>query len=169
MIAMASSGLHSNGFSLVRHILASRSIGYHDELPEFGGVVGETLLTPTALYTAPLLELLGEHPGAVHALSHVTGGGLAANLARVLPVGSWVELDRGSWSPPSVFRVLADLAGDSLESTEGTWNLGIGMLAVVATRGRLRGLSGASVRSISAARALRHRSRGTHRRGGGRT
>ncbi|MBU1250973.1 MAG: phosphoribosylformylglycinamidine cyclo-ligase [Actinobacteria bacterium] len=132
VVAMASSGLHSNGFSLVRHILAERGIGYHDELAEFGGVVGETLLTPTALYTAPLLELLAEHPGAVHALSHVTGGGLAANLARVLPVGSWVELDRASWSPPSVFRVLADLAGDSLESTEGTWNLGIGMLAVVA-------------------------------------
>jgi len=132
VIAMASSGLHSNGFSLVRHILAERGIGYHDELAEFGGVVGEMLLTPTALYTAPLLELLAEHPGAIHALSHVTGGGIAANLARVLPVGSWVELDRGSWSPPSVFRVLADLAGDSLESTEGTWNLGIGMLAVVA-------------------------------------
>jgi len=132
VIAMGSSGLHSNGFSLVRHILAERGIGYHDELAEFGGVVGKTLLTPTALYTTPLLELLAEHPGAVHALSHVTGGGIAANLARVLPVGSWVELDRGTWSPPSVFRVLADLAGDSLESTEGTWNLGIGMLAVVA-------------------------------------
>jgi phosphoribosylformylglycinamidine cyclo-ligase len=132
VVAMASSGLHSNGFSLVRHILRERGIGYHDELPEFGGVVGEALLTPTALYTAPLLELLAEHPGAVHALSHVTGGGIAANLARVLPAGSWVELDRGLWSPPSVFRVLADLAGDSLESTEGTWNLGIGMLAVVA-------------------------------------
>ncbi len=132
VVAMASSGLHSNGFSLVRHILASRSIGYHDELPEFGGVVGQTLLTPTALYTAPLLDVLAELPGDIHALSHVTGGGIAANLARVLPVGSWVEVDRGSWSPPAVFRVLADLAGDSLESTEGTWNLGLGMLAVVA-------------------------------------
>jgi phosphoribosylformylglycinamidine cyclo-ligase len=132
VIAMASSGLHSNGFSLVRHILAERNIGYHDELPEFGGVVGQTLLTPTALYTAPLLDLLAELPGSVHALSHVTGGGIAANLARVLPAGSWVELDRGSWAPPTVFRVLAGLAADSLESTEGTWNLGIGMLAVVA-------------------------------------
>jgi len=132
VIAMASSGLHSNGFSLVRHILAERKIGYHDELPEFGGVVGKALLEPTALYTAALLDVIAELPGVIHALSHVTGGGIAANLARVLPVGSWVEVDRGSWSPPSVFRVLADLAGDTLESTEGTWNLGLGMLAVVA-------------------------------------
>ena len=79
-----------------------------------------------------LLDVLAELPGAVHALSHVTGGGIAANLARVLPVGSWAELDRGSWSPPTVFRVLCELSGDSLESTEGTWNLGVGMLAVVA-------------------------------------
>lgn len=132
VIAMASSGLHSNGFSLVRHILAQGGIGYHDDLAEFGGTVGRALLEPTRLYTAPLLDVLAELPGAVHALSHVTGGGIAANLARVLPVGSWVELDRASWSPTPVFRVLADLAGDTLESTEGTWNLGIGMLAVVA-------------------------------------
>ncbi|HET8957269.1 MAG TPA: phosphoribosylformylglycinamidine cyclo-ligase [Microcella sp.] len=131
VIAMASSGLHSNGFSLVRHILAERSISFHDELPEFGGVVGRALLEPTRLYTAPILQTLEVHPGAVHALSHVTGGGIAANLARVLPRGSWVEVDRSTWSPPAVFRVLTDLAGDSLESTEGTWNLGLGMLAVV--------------------------------------
>ena len=129
VLAMASSGLHSNGFSLVRHILAQRSIAFHDELAEFGGVVGRALLEPTRLYTAPILEALREHPATIHALSHVTGGGIAANLARVLPQGAWVEVDRSTWSPPAVFRVLADLAGDSLESTEGTWNLG--MLAVV--------------------------------------
>ena len=100
-VAMASSGLHSNGFSLVRHILAERGIGYTDTLAELGGTVGEALLEPTRLYTGPLLRLLGEpeFSGAVHALSHVTGGGIAANLARVLPVGSWVEVDRASWSP----------------------------------------------------------------------
>lgn len=68
----------------------------------------------------------------MHALSHVTGGGIAANLARVLPQGSWVEVDRGTWSPSPVFRVLSDIAGSTLESAEGTWNLGIGFLAVVA-------------------------------------
>jgi phosphoribosylformylglycinamidine cyclo-ligase len=67
----------------------------------------------------------------VHSLSHVTGGGIAANLARVLPQGSWAEVDRSTWSPAPVFRVLSDIAGTSLESSEGTWNLGIGFLAVV--------------------------------------
>ncbi|MET0725792.1 MAG: phosphoribosylformylglycinamidine cyclo-ligase [Leifsonia sp.] len=134
VVAMASSGLHSNGFSLVRHILGTRNVAYTDSLDEFGGLVGEALLEPTRLYMGPLVRLLGDADvaGAVHALSHVTGGGIAANLARVLPVGSWVELDRASWSPASVFRVLGDMAGTTLESSEGTWNLGIGMFAVVA-------------------------------------
>jgi phosphoribosylformylglycinamidine cyclo-ligase len=130
VIAMESSGLHSNGFSLVRHILAGADIGYTDSLAELG-VVGEALLVPTRLYTSPLVALLDEVPGAVHSLSHVTGGGIAANLARVLPVGSWVQLDRASWSPPAVFRVLSDLGTMRLEEAEGTWNLGIGMIAVV--------------------------------------
>ena len=130
VIAMGSSGLHSNGFSLVRHILAGRGIGYTDRSDEFGGVVGEVLLEPTRLYTGPLLRLLPA--GGIHAFSHVTGGGIAANLARVLPQGSRVEVERSTWSPPPVFRVLSDLAGSTLESAEGTWNLGIGMIAVVA-------------------------------------
>jgi phosphoribosylformylglycinamidine cyclo-ligase len=134
VIAMASSGLHSNGYSLVRHILAQRGIGYTDSSAELGGVVGEVLLEPTRLYTGPLLSVLAdpELAGAVHSLSHVTGGGIAANLARVLPVGSWVEVDRSTWSPAPVFRVLSDMAGATLESSEGTWNLGVGMFAVVA-------------------------------------
>ena len=130
VLALESSGLHSNGFSLVRHILARRGIGFADRLDELGGV-GEALLEPTRLYTTPLLRVLDAHPGAVHALSHVTGGGIAANLARVLPVGSWVEVDRSTWSPLPVFRVLSDLAGSTLESAEGTWNLGVGFFAVV--------------------------------------
>ncbi|WIB78153.1 phosphoribosylformylglycinamidine cyclo-ligase [Curtobacterium sp. MCPF17_002] len=133
VLAIESSGLHSNGYSLVRHILATRDIGFTDQLPEFGASVsvGEALLEPTRLYTSPLLALLEQHPGAVHSLSHVTGGGIAANLARVLPVGSWVEVDRSTWQPLPVFRVLADMAGTPIEDTEGTWNLGIGMFAVV--------------------------------------
>ncbi|PPG20984.1 phosphoribosylformylglycinamidine cyclo-ligase [Rathayibacter toxicus] len=134
VIAMASSGLHSNGYSLVRHILAERGIALTDHSVELGGVVGEVLLEPTRLYTRPLLDVL-EDPvlgSAVHSISHVTGGGIAANLARVLPRGAWVEIDRASWSPSEIFRVLAALSGASLESTEGTWNLGIGMFAVVA-------------------------------------
>ncbi len=131
VLAMASSGLHSNGFSLVRHILAERRIAYTDHSSELGGVVGEVLLEPTRLYTSTLVTVLERSPGAVHALSHVTGGGIAANLARVLPVGSWTEVDRSTWSPETVFRVLSDMASTTLQSTEGTWNLGIGMIAVV--------------------------------------
>jgi phosphoribosylformylglycinamidine cyclo-ligase len=134
VVAIGSSGLHSNGFSLVRHILGNNGIGYTDTSTELGGVVGEVLLEPTRLYTAPLLRLLSDPQAgsAVHALSHITGGGIAANLARVLPVGSWAQLDRASWSPAPVFRVLAQLGGMKLTETEGTWNLGIGMIAVVA-------------------------------------
>lgn len=132
VIAMASSGIHSNGYSLVRHILANRKLAFDQAVPEFERVLGVELLEPTRLYTTPLLDSLSAHPGAIHALSHVTGGGIAANLSRVLPRGVWVDLDRATWSPPRVFRVLSEWAGDSLESAEGTWNLGIGMLAVVA-------------------------------------
>ncbi|MEX1079929.1 MAG: phosphoribosylformylglycinamidine cyclo-ligase [Homoserinimonas sp.] len=131
VIAMESSGLHSNGFSLVRHILAGRDLGFTERSDDLGGVIGEVLLEPTRLYTTPLVRLLEAQPGVVHALSHVTGGGIAANLARVLPVGSWVEVERASWSPQPVFRALAELGGIPLEGTEGTWNLGIGMFAVV--------------------------------------
>lgn len=134
VIALASSGLHSNGFSLVRSILRRAKIDFADRSEDFGGVVGEVLLEPTRLYTTALLGLLKTaHAGAsVRAFSHVTGGGIAANLARVLPPGTWVEVERSTWSPPAVFRVLSQLDGSPLESTEGTWNLGVGMLAVVA-------------------------------------
>ncbi|HRN30411.1 MAG TPA: phosphoribosylformylglycinamidine cyclo-ligase [Terrimesophilobacter sp.] len=132
VLALASSGLHSNGFSLVRHILAERGIGFGEHSVELGGIVGEVLLEPTRLYTRAVLDALAAHPGAMHALSHVTGGGIAANLARVLPVGAWVEVERSSWSPPDVFRALLGMSGGTLESVESTWNLGIGMFAVVA-------------------------------------
>ncbi|WP_302848241.1 phosphoribosylformylglycinamidine cyclo-ligase [Microbacterium sp. cf046] len=132
VLALASSGLHSNGYSLVRHIVAGAGIQYGDNAADLGTTWGEALLEPTRLYTSPLLRLITDLGGGVHALSHVTGGGIAANLARVLPRSTWVEVDRSTWSPPPVFRTLADLGGLELEATEGTWNLGIGFVAVVA-------------------------------------
>ncbi|GAB3274577.1 phosphoribosylformylglycinamidine cyclo-ligase [Microbacterium lacusdiani] len=132
VIALASSGIHSNGFSLVRHIVTRAGISYGDQAADFGTTWGEALLEPTRLYTKPLLELIASLGDGVHSLSHVTGGGIAANLARVLPRGTWVDVDRSTWSPSPVFRVLSDIAGTTLESSEGTWNLGIGFLAVVA-------------------------------------
>jgi phosphoribosylformylglycinamidine cyclo-ligase len=134
VVALGASGLHSNGYSLVRRILADRGIDVRDQAADFGTTWGEALLEPTRLYTGELVRMLARDDldGAVHALSHVTGGGIAANLARVLPRGSWTQLERSRWSPLPVFRVLTDLAGASLESVEATWNLGIGMFAVVA-------------------------------------
>ncbi|MGZ0712083.1 phosphoribosylformylglycinamidine cyclo-ligase (plasmid) [Coraliomargarita sp. W4R53] len=133
VLALASSGLHSNGYSLVRHIVAGAGIQYGDRAIDLGNNItwGEALLEPTRLYTSPLLRLIDALGDDVHSLSHVTGGGIAANLARVLPVDTWVDVDRSTWSPSPVFRVLADLGGLELESTEGTWNLGIGFLAIV--------------------------------------
>ena len=132
VIALASSGVHSNGYSLVRHILKNAGLGYGDRADDLGATWGEALLEPTRLYTLQLLNLIERHPGSVHALSHVTGGGIAANLARVLPKGTWADVDRSTWSPSPVFRALSDVAGTSLESSEGTWNLGVGFFAVVA-------------------------------------
>lgn len=133
VLALGASGLHSNGFSLVRKILNDRSIRYTDPAADWGMSYGEMLLTPTALYTTPLLEVLDDEVlgKSIHALSHVTGGGIAANLARVLPERAWVEVDRSTWSPSAVFRHLADLGGHQLTALEGAWNMGIGMLAVV--------------------------------------
>lgn len=133
VIAMEASGLHSNGYSLARHILTQKNIAYTDTSAELATTYGEALLVPTRLYTAPILDLLADAAlgSSIHSLSHVTGGGIAANLARVLPAGSWCEVDRATWSPLPVFRHLLDLGGHSLESAEGAWNLGIGMIAVV--------------------------------------
>jgi phosphoribosylformylglycinamidine cyclo-ligase len=145
VVAIASSGLHSNGFSLVRSILRQSKVDFVDRSDDLG-VYGEALLVPTRLYTTPLLEVIDALPGAIHSLSHVTGGGIAANLARVLPVGSWVEVERSTWSPEPVFRVLADMGSMTLEETEGTWNLGVGMFAVVAA-----GAAADVIRSLEAA------------------
>ncbi|WP_405219373.1 phosphoribosylformylglycinamidine cyclo-ligase [Agrococcus sp. Ld7] len=129
VVAMASSGLHSNGFSLVRHILAERGLALTDRVDDLGGVAAEVLLEPTRLYTLPLLEMLGAGLG-IRSISHVTGGGIAVNLARVLPPHTAVEIDRALWQVPQVFGALAQLGGFPLTEAEGTWNLGLGMLVV---------------------------------------
>jgi phosphoribosylformylglycinamidine cyclo-ligase len=133
VLGMSSSGLHSNGYSLVRKIVRDKGFDYNDQVAEFSGVtLGEKLLEPTALYTGVLNSLLESELGsAVHAMSHITGGGIAANIARVLPQGVALDVHRSSWSPQEVFQVLAGWGGFSLESVEGTWNLGLGQAVVV--------------------------------------
>jgi phosphoribosylformylglycinamidine cyclo-ligase len=133
VLGMESSGLHSNGYSLVRKIVSDSKLDYTKTVAEFGSkTLGEVLLEPTRLYTGLLNKLLESDLGSsVHALSHITGGGIAANLSRILPVGVSLEVQRSSWSPQDVFRVLAEWGAYSLESLEGTWNLGLGFTAVV--------------------------------------
>ncbi len=133
VLGMQSSGLHSNGYSLVRKVVADSGLDYRKTVAEFGSVsLGEVLLEPTRLYTGVLNSLLESSIGAgVHAMSHITGGGIAANIARVLPEGLALDVDRSTWSPQEVFRVLAGWGDFSLESVEGTWNLGLGQAVVV--------------------------------------
>jgi phosphoribosylformylglycinamidine cyclo-ligase len=131
IVAMASSGLHANGFSLVRAIIDRPTSGlYLDAEPaELGRPLGDELLVPTRIYALDCLELA--RLCDVHALAHVTGGGLAANLARVLPAGADAVLDRGTWLPPPVFGMLASRGGIAADEMERVFNMGIGMIAVV--------------------------------------
>ena len=132
VVAMASSGLHSNGFSLVRRVLAANGWDYHRHVDELGRTVGEEILTPTRVYAADVLDLAAVLGADLHAVSHVTGGGLAANLARVLPKGLRATVDRSSWTPAPVFGLVARLGGVPRADLERTLNLGVGMVAVVA-------------------------------------
>jgi phosphoribosylformylglycinamidine cyclo-ligase len=132
ILGIAASGLHSNGYSLVRAIVARAGWPLDRHIAEFGRALGEELLEPTALYTRACLDLLGTMGSDVHAFAHVTGGGLAANLARVLPKGCDAIVRRSAWTVPAVFAVLRDAGGVPWSDAERTWNLGVGMVAVVA-------------------------------------
>jgi phosphoribosylformylglycinamidine cyclo-ligase len=130
VIAMASTGVHSNGFSLVRHVLlngARMRLDAHVE--EFGRSLGEELLTPTWIYALDCLAIIEETD--VRAFSHVTGGGLAANLARVLPPHLTARLQRGSWTPPPVFGLVQARGKVEQVEMERTFNMGVGMVAIV--------------------------------------
>lgn len=131
IVAMGSSGLHSNGYSLARKVLLDlghMSLTGHVE--EFGRTLGEELLEPTRIYAKDCLALIAD--ADVRTFCHVTGGGLAANLARVLPEGLYAELDRGSWTPAPIFSMIAQRGRVEREEMERAFNMGVGMVAVVA-------------------------------------
>jgi phosphoribosylformylglycinamidine cyclo-ligase len=133
VIAMASSGLHSNGYSLVRHVLLSPSgAGWSLDrhVDELGRTLGEELLEPTTVYAKACLDLARNT--ATHAMSHVTGGGLAANLARVLPDDLVATLDRGTWTPAPVFDLVRRVGSVEQAALERTLNCGVGMVALTA-------------------------------------
>ncbi|MEO7059361.1 MAG: phosphoribosylformylglycinamidine cyclo-ligase [Lapillicoccus sp.] len=131
VIALASSGLHANGYSLVRRVIASAGWQLDRDVPEFGHTLGEELLTPTRVYAADLLALIATVGLDVHALSHITGGGLAANLARVLPRGLLARVDRASWTPPPVFTTIGALGRVPRSDLERTLNMGVGFVALL--------------------------------------
>ncbi|MGQ0632428.1 MAG: phosphoribosylformylglycinamidine cyclo-ligase [Sporichthyaceae bacterium] len=145
VIAMASSGLHSNGYSLARHVFfTGAGWDVHRHVPEFGRTLGEELLEPTRIYALDCLALLrsaaadGAVAGTVgpaldvHAFCHVTGGGLAENLERVLPGDVDAVLERASWTPDAVFDLVGRLGGVAQVELERTLNMGVGMVAIVA-------------------------------------
>ena len=129
LIAMGSSGLHSNGYSLVRHVLLERagwSLERHVDL--LGRALGEELLEPTRLYTQPCLQLA--EATDTHAMAHVTGGGLASNLARVLPEVVSGLVDRSTWAPQPIFALVGEVGSVPQADLEDTLNMGVGMVAV---------------------------------------
>lgn len=130
LVGLRASGLHANGYSLVRRALLEEA-GYRleDPLPRLGRTLADELLEPTRIY-APLVLAL-EREGLLHAAAHVTGGGLPENLPRVLPEGLGAEVRWGSWPVPPIFDLVREAAGASEEDMRATFNLGIGMVLVV--------------------------------------
>jgi len=131
VVAMASSGLHSNGYSLVRSVMAHAGWSVETHLDDLGRAVGAELLEPTRIYSRLCVELAASVPG-LHAFSHVTGGGLAANVARVMPLGLAAHVARGAWELPAVFSVVQRAGGVPWHDLESTLNMGVGMVALVA-------------------------------------
>ncbi|WP_402462824.1 phosphoribosylformylglycinamidine cyclo-ligase [Isoptericola aurantiacus] len=150
LIAMASSGIHSNGYSLVRAVVRHAGWELDRHVEEFGRTLGEELLEPTRVYAADCLALARDEAAQVHAFTHVTGGGLAANLARVLPAGVVATVDRSSWEVPPVFRTVRDLGGVPRGDLENTLNLGVGMVAVVGAEGADATLAALRARGVEA-------------------
>ena len=131
VIAMSSSGLHSNGFALVRHaILGAARMRLDRYVDELEATLGEVLLEPTRIYARQCLALIQDTE--THAFAHITGGGLASNISRVVPDGLDVEIDRGTWALPALFRFISERGGVSEAEMERTFNNGVGMVALVA-------------------------------------
>ncbi|WP_018158018.1 phosphoribosylformylglycinamidine cyclo-ligase [Demetria terragena] len=131
VLALGSSGLHSNGYSLVRRVFAAAGWALDRDVPELGGTLGDALMTPTTVYTSDLLNLIRTDGVDIHALSHVTGGGLAANLARVLPEGVLARVDRSTWAPAPIFDLVQRLGNVPQSDIERTLNQGVGFCVVL--------------------------------------
>ncbi|GAB3912111.1 phosphoribosylformylglycinamidine cyclo-ligase [Kibdelosporangium lantanae] len=149
VLAMGSSGLHSNGYSLARHVLLDIArMPLEGQVEEFGRTLGEELLEPTRIYAKDCLALAAE--ADVRTFAHVTGGGLVANLARVIPQGLTAVLDRGTWTPAPVFALIGRRGRVEREELEKTFNMGVGMVAVVSPEDVDRALAVLTARHVPA-------------------
>ena len=131
IIAMPSSGFHANGFSLVRHIIKTKKLSLEAHVSEYGKSSGEVFLTPTEIYTLDCLALIKVLEKNLRTFSHITGGGIAENTARVIPQGLSARYDRSTWSLPVEMEYMAAMGGVPQSDMERTWNCGIGMVAIV--------------------------------------
>ena len=132
VLGLASSGLHSNGFSLVRRIVDDTGLDYAATAPfDTERCLGEALLEPTRIYVSSCLAAIAA--GGVKALAHITGGGLAENVPRALPADLAVEMDAGAWSVPAVFRWLAHQGKIPAAELARTFNMGVGMVVIAAS------------------------------------
>ncbi len=136
-IGLESSGLHSNGFSLVRKAVFERGkLSVNDKVSELGQTVGQALLTPTRIYVKPILEVLKMKRGKpiIRGMTHITGGGLADNIERVLPEDCRLTIDRAAWKPPAIFPWLARMGNIDREEMFRVFNMGVGFAVVVRAR-----------------------------------
>jgi phosphoribosylformylglycinamidine cyclo-ligase len=151
LLGVASSGLHSNGFSLARRVVDAMGLPLDRAVPELGEApLGRALLTPTRIYARAVSALLAVLPDGVRGISHITGGGLGGNVPRVLPVGVGARLEMASWERPPIFQLIA--RGGPVEEAEmrRTFNLGVGLVVVVRkedTDAALAALRGAGERA----------------------
>ena len=130
LVGIASTGVHSNGFSLVRKIVADAGLNYTDEIPQFGGRrLGDVLLTPTRIYVKQVLDVIRNCD--VHGISHITGGGFDENIPRVLSEGQGLEIREGSWEILPVFRMLEEWGHVPHREMFNIFNMGIGMVIVL--------------------------------------
>ncbi len=136
LLGLASSGIHSNGYSLVRKIVKEKKKSLKSRVPGLKGTLADELLKPTRIYEREVRGLL-HHPDcrrAVRALAHVTGGGIAGNLSRVLPEGFGATIDKMSWPRPPVFALIQEWGGVSEKEMFDVFNMGLGMIVVVSKR-----------------------------------
>jgi len=130
VIGLASNGVHSNGFSLIRKVLAANNLGPGDHFPHFYETIGETLLVPTRIYVRSVLGLLDQGV-PIRGMAHITGGGMAGNLSRVIPDGLSAQINMSNMNVPVVFRSIQDLGGISDAEMMRVFNMGVGFVLVI--------------------------------------